>query len=201
MNQSACWNAQTGWFATAWNMRCVMLNVVMSCWTKLCHAELDSASLVQKRFRVEPGMTQGYAGLDYVTLGGSMSRRTDLCHVERIYVMLNESMSCWTWFSISRTKEIPKQVRDDGSGEPGMTRGYAGLDYVTLGGSMSRRTTLCHAERGCLQPNSASLVQRRSRIKFGMTVFFKFEMTLFLQFKMTMLYPTLDDKSYYRESR
>ncbi len=28
----------------------------------------------------------------------------------------------------------------------------------------------CHAERGCMQPNSASLVQGRSRIKFGMTV-------------------------------
>ena len=28
----------------------------------------------------------------------------------------------------------------------------------------------CHAERGCKQPNSASLVQMRFRIKFGMTV-------------------------------
>ena len=39
-----------------------------------------------------------------------------------------------------------------------------------LNKAVSYRTKLCHAERGCMQPNSASLVQERSRIKFGMTV-------------------------------
>ncbi len=31
-------------------------------------------------------------------------------------------------------------------------------------------TKPCHAERGCMQPNSASLVQKRFRVKPGMTV-------------------------------
>jgi len=34
-----------------------MLNVVASCRTKQCHAELDSASLVQGRSRIKFGMT------------------------------------------------------------------------------------------------------------------------------------------------
>ena len=45
-------------------------------------------------------------------------------------------------YSIPCAKEIPGRARNDGG--------------------MSCQTKLCHAERGCMQPNSASLVQRDS---------------------------------------
>ena len=36
--------------------------------------------------------------------------------------------------------------------------------------SSLRETKLCHVERGCVQPNSASFVQGRFRVEPGMTV-------------------------------
>ncbi|HAK68430.1 MAG TPA: hypothetical protein DCM57_02075, partial [Treponema sp.] len=56
-------------------------------------------------------------------------------------------------------KEIPNQVRDDGGGRPLNDTGSHTEQ------SCAMRTKPCHAELV-----SASLVQMRSRIKFGMTV-------------------------------
>ena len=60
--------------------------------------------------------------------------------------MPSEVMSCWTWFSISYAREIPNQVRDDGSSRPWMTVA-AGPEWH---GEAKRSDVMLTPALGCL---------------------------------------------------